>query len=856
MKNLFNEKALKNIYFLAALFSVLLLSTKQSKSQTTLAVGDLAFTGYNSDGNDSFSIILLTDIANNTVINFTDDGWNGSAFSGAEGQIAYTNNTGATITAKTQITIRGTGTPVAVFSGSSTSAGSITLTSGALSPSSGGDQIFAYQGTHGSPTIIAAVHMNVEASGYAGPGGGGTLTTNTTNWDGGVGGSDESALTGTGLTNGTNCVWLHDSPNSGPWEIDNARLKASELSAVISGTVAQIRTVCNDATKWDYDGSSDYNPCAPVVSSTPSNTTWNGSTWSNSAPTASVDAIIASSTTPGAFTCKDLTINSGVALTLGSGVTATVNGNLTNSGNGTSGVGTLRFEATGALSGNSFTHSGAVEVATGATLTTNNLLTIGNGGSLMHGTSTPNGGGSITGNITIEKTIGSTTDGWRTFGLPVDALVEDFETGLNTRCSNSTPSARQNVYYWDGTNAGSNIATGWVVANNTTDDENKGYSIYLSNNSSGFFDFSSTVSITGAPNDGTKTFNLDYTYDPEGNHISATQRGWNLIPNYFPSNLRVYDLINDGDFGSTYKAIHIWDQGSSQMVGINQSTMNTYNNSGTSVFSTTRQIPPFMAFWVKATSTSQSVQVKNSMRTSSTDSLPANTYFKNSPDIFRIEVKDEDGFNDQFTTAFVDEATHQFDNTIDIYKFKSFSDEVPTLYTKVDGEMVSLSAMPIETSYSVPVYMESYKDGKKYTVKAITAEYSNYYDVELVDNKTGASTKITEDDYSFNYDAKFTNARFTLNFSKKATTGIDELYSQEKSWAYNQNNAINVVYQNNNQAAVAQVEIYNTLGQKLFSQTNIKGGQTVSYTPSALNTQVYIIKVLSNGKANTIKVVY
>ncbi|KAB2918592.1 MAG: T9SS type A sorting domain-containing protein [Bacteroidetes bacterium] len=549
---------------------------------------------------------------------------------------------------------------------------------------------------------------------------------------------------------------------------------------------------------------------------------------------------------------------------MNSGATATIYGDLYNNGNGTSGVGTLRFVKSGtqSLNGTVFTHSGVVEVATGSTLTTNSKLTIANGGSLMHGTSTPNGGGSVSGSITFEKTIGTTTKGWRMFSLPVDALIDNFESGLNTLCSNHTPSGERNVYYYNpaagATAPGGNYAVGWTQANNTTDDEQKAYSIYLDNTSHGAWNFGSTVSISGTPNNGTDTFSLQYHYDPASSGNQAPQRGWNQIPNYFPSNLGVYNLINDGNFGTTYKAIHVWDQNTSQMIGLNQSSMNSYNNSSTSRFSTIRQISPFTGFWVKATSVSQSIQLKNSMRTSRTDSLPANTYFKKEFDIFRVEVKDAEGKADQFSVCFDEAATDGMDYSMDIYKFKSFSDEVPTLYTELAGEgMMSLNALPIKESYTMPLFIESFKDGKEYTFSPITEEYLGYFDVELVDNKTGVKTMLLDKNYSFKYDAAYKGARFTLNFTKKSTTSVDELFSPEKMYAYTNEGGINVVYSNRNTATTATVEIYNIMGQKLFSTQTAAGVETVTYQPAATaQANVYVINVTSNGKTKTIKVVY
>lgn len=851
MKNLFTKKAKKSVVFLAVLFSFIIGFYHSVSAQTTLAAGDIAFSSYNSEStqNDSFAFMLLKNIAANTEIVITDGAWSdaNSYFkinSGTYSDWFMIWKATSAMNVGDQVQIWN---PVASTNGvtfPAVSAGSITAGRMVNLPTSG-DQLFIIQNptidsttnyTISGGTVICGIHTN-----YV------TGATNASNWDNGqysAGNQNISELP-PGLTTGTNCVLFNYIGVGSLNEVDNVRFKCV-------GTTAAI---LNDSANWDYDDAAGFSPTL-CVSAAPTNTTWTGS-WSNGAPTSTIDAIIASSTTPGAFTCKDLTINSTFTLTLGSGVTATIHGNLTNNGNGTSGVGTLNFAGTTqALSGNAFTHSGVVEVITGSTLTTNSKLTLANGASLMHGTSTPNGGGSVSGSITFEKAIGSTSKGWRMFALPVDELIDNFETGINTLCSNHTPASARNVYYWDATNVGSNVAAGFTQANNTTDDENKAYSIYLDNTGHNTWDFSSTVSISGTPNDGTKTFNLQYTYDPSGNLISSTQRGWNMIPNYFPSNLSVFNLINDANFGSTYKAIHIWNQGLGQIVGVNQSSMNSYNNSGTSVFSTIRQISPFTGFWVKATSTSQSIQLKNAHRTSRTDSLPASTYFKTDFDIFRIEVKDAEGNADQFSTCFTDGATHNFDYEFDMYKFKSFSGEVPTLYTKIGDDMASLSSMPIETSYTVPVFVESFKDGKAYTVKAITEEYKNYFDVELVDNKTGTKTDLLNDNYVFNYDKNFTSARLTLNFRKKSTTSVDELFNQEKMYAYTADGAINVSYSNNNTAANATVEVYNMMGQKLFSQSNVKSGDIVKYNTAANGyVKVYIVKVISNGKAQTIKVV-
>ncbi|MBC6993659.1 hypothetical protein H9S92_05780, partial [Lewinella lacunae] len=122
---------------------------------STLAIGDLAFTGYNSDNPDTFSFVIFTDIGTGTVINFTDNGWLASgAFRTGEGLIALTF--GGMATCGDQFFV--TGGNFLNYDGSP--AGTVTSISGSVDLSINGDQIFAFQGTLGSPTLLAAIQMN------------------------------------------------------------------------------------------------------------------------------------------------------------------------------------------------------------------------------------------------------------------------------------------------------------------------------------------------------------------------------------------------------------------------------------------------------------------------------------------------------------------------------------------------------------------------------------------------------------------------------------------------------------------------------------------------------------------------
>jgi hypothetical protein len=170
---------------LASFVLIISLSTPV-KAQTTLATGDLAFSGYkcNDAVPDQFSFVLLKAITATTVIKFSDFGWrpteNQLKNNGIlESEMTFT--AGSAIPAGREITFVAT-TTVATFTNGAT-AGTMVYSVGAsflvgnLSLASNGDQVFAYQGTFPTPTtFIAGIHMNV----YSGA----PSTTTAAAWDG------------------------------------------------------------------------------------------------------------------------------------------------------------------------------------------------------------------------------------------------------------------------------------------------------------------------------------------------------------------------------------------------------------------------------------------------------------------------------------------------------------------------------------------------------------------------------------------------------------------------------------------------------------------------------------------------
>ena len=128
----------------------LLLAAAGVNAHAALSAGDIAVVAYNSDGDDNFAWVALADIAANTTINFTDSSWQATAFRPTEhldagGPLTWTNT--VTLSAGSIVSFNGkTAKTWSIGSGNGATA--------SLDLSTGGDQIFAFQGSKTSPNFV------------------------------------------------------------------------------------------------------------------------------------------------------------------------------------------------------------------------------------------------------------------------------------------------------------------------------------------------------------------------------------------------------------------------------------------------------------------------------------------------------------------------------------------------------------------------------------------------------------------------------------------------------------------------------------------------------------------------------
>ncbi|WP_299884507.1 T9SS type A sorting domain-containing protein [uncultured Lacinutrix sp.] len=265
--------------------------------QTTLAAGDIAITGVNSDNPDQFTFVLLTDVLNTTQIKFTDNGWQTSgSFRTGEGIIIWTAT--SDLTCGTEITITDN-------SPYSASIGTVT-DSNLFSFDLNGDQILAYQGLETSPTFLYAIFF-----------GGTNGWTNAT--------TPLTSAVPNGLTDTINALYIGDFENGN-----------YNCSTVIDTPL--ILAAVSNATNWTVNNTriTNLGGCSYNCLLCPSTVTWNG-TWTPSIPDTNSEVIIdadydTATIGLGSFSSCSLTVNSGFTLTINNNHTIEVENDVTNNG--------------------------------------------------------------------------------------------------------------------------------------------------------------------------------------------------------------------------------------------------------------------------------------------------------------------------------------------------------------------------------------------------------------------------------------------------------------------------------------------------------------------------------------------
>lgn len=796
---------------LVAVFSLLFVTN--SKAQTTLYAGDVAFIAsqMNNNTGDTFAIVLLKNIASGTQIGFTD-----GCYKDANGYHVLTSNKNewyfiwqaSSNLAKGTIIKFWNGTAAASNAGGTANASTGSIVAGdalSLNHNGGTDQIFAFQDTVSVDLslyrltvsrYLAGIHHN-----YIGG------LTGDANWDG--------AASATGL-------FQSELPDSLVNGVSALRLDSSSVkreNAVFTSNILSLdKTVINNVANWTYSNT-------PLAASIPVRAVWTGS-WDGTA-SSTVDAVIQSNTAPGTFTCRSLRIDTTYNLTVTSGNSTNIYGDLYNYGNGVgSSNGDIEFYKTGTanLYGSSaLSFVGIVRVSSSTTLATNSLLTLNATGASVYGQIGAGGSfnGAISGNITANYYIGGGGYGWRAICSPLDgATLADINDDIPLTFNSTNPAAA-NVFVYDEsgssphwTSPGSGLSQSMNAG---------GYSVYIRSPQTPV-----TIDITGTYN-GTSNYALSGLTRTGS---SADTSGWHYIRNPWPTG-----FYWDGSIANVQgTACYIYDQ--------TAGTYTVFDNINDGI------IPPFTALLIKVTSNNVSVTLPNASRNVA---LATNYFDKSFPaeNYVGLTVKNKQTDVTDVVRFYTDENALNGYDQLDADK-KMNDPAAPSIYFTANGTKLYKdvwSNIPA-SGIDLPVSVLTTSEGEH----EITAELQNIeYGVEayLEDKLTKKLYDISKSKYVLDVNANDPAERLILHIRKKSSTGVENITANEYFIGSN----ATTISIGATQTETVTVEVVDLLGKVLtVSSLETQAGQVALLPALNVAPGYYIVKVNGNSGMKIAKV--
>lgn len=438
-----------------------------------------------------------------------------------------------------------------------------------------------------------------------------------------------------------------------------------------------------------------------------------------------------------------------------------ISGNFNNAGTFNHNSGTVTFNGSSAqtVQGNSTFNnltidnsSGGVSVSSGAqnlinTLTlTNGLFSTNNNFTLISDASATARiaeitGGSITGDITMQRYVPAGKTSWRQLGTAVSGQSvagwsDDFPMSFGSFKS---------VQYYDETATGVK-ENGWVGATGTSQAiaTGQGFMCYVGDGPVTTNPIN--MDVKGATNTG--NINLPLTYTNTG---SPADDGWNLVANPYPSNID-WELVypSTTNISST---ISIWNPSTQNYAQYTAGGPDPGPNGGRPYINSSQ------AFWVQATG-APAIPLTESMKTAV---APAFFKLNSEPDVLKLKIESSNGYSDETFIQFKENGNEDYDGA-DGYKFFSNYD-VPHIVSLIEDSIkASLNTMPaLSAGITIPLHA-----GGKATQKIISGTDTFYlcnktftlsaYQLDgiimsscivLEDTKTGILTDLRENAYTF-----------------------------------------------------------------------------------------------------------
>lgn len=406
---------------------------------------------------------------------------------------------------------------------------------------------------------------------------------------------------------------------------------------------------------------------------------------------------------------------------------------------------------------------GTLLVNTGNTLTVvgviNNAGTITNNGTLILSATNETTyaqlltNGSVTGDITVQRAITGTTQGWRFFSPATSGTQNNLGTGLLfaaggpanvINLSNGNPNAWQGV--------GGNTATALTPG--------RGYGVFFGTDGVNGTATNGTITTTGS----IQTSNVTVSGLTNGN--SGSSFGWALVGNPFTAGFNFGDAANTKT--NIDNTVWIWNPTSSGGSGAYASYNYTTSTSAPSG-ALNGIIPPAQGFVIKVNATSPVLTMATAARTTATP----NAQMRTSSALNRLYLaatNTQNGFNDELALVSWPTASTSFESDVDALKLNSFTANAVNFSSKSsDNRLLAINTTAVwNDQLSIPLNLAC-TDAAAMKIEANLQEVDPSLPVILEDRFLNRYHNMRQGAYQFAHVPAQAD-RFVIHFAALATS--------------------------------------------------------------------------------------
>lgn len=430
--------------------------------------------------------------------------------------------------------------------------------------------------------------------------------------------------------------------------------------------------------------------------------------------------------------------------------------------------------------------------------------------------------GTLTGNVTFERAITGSTQGWRFISPAVSGTLANLGTVLLTGHANVITMNTANPNGWV---AQGGAGTDALVAG-------RGYALYFGNSGVNNNDVATTLSLTGA----IQNANVTVAGLSEGS--GSNDFGWSLVGNPFPCGL---DWSNANHTKTNIAdAYYIWNPtlgGSGQYASFVAGVSNP-------VGALDANIPPMQGFFVKATAASPVLTFSAQGRTSS--ATKAQLRVGNVVDRLTLRITNQQNQQwDEATLVSRPNASDFYEDAFDAYKLNSFDPQAVNLSSiSADSTKLSINSTGLwSLGTSFPLHIQS-TQAVAMRLEIDDTDMTSGLPIFLEEVTSGRIHDLRAGPFNFVHDPSQPD-RYAIHFTSFSTSVETETLSSALVYAYE-----GMLYVKG-ATGQAHLRITDIQGRLVLERAHVELEQPISLPTLAKG--VYVVRLQSAQGVKTVK---